>query len=120
MLSANICSVSGGLVTPECGSNYTTQWFLEGTQPTEMCSYHSGNSSASRNIALWRIKQERYQSGVKMKEKIDSTPLKLDLSFLTKTDYSDYDDEDLSSEEETSSTQDDVYTAGPDFNFLLY
>ena len=120
VLSANICSVSGGLVTPECGNNYTTQWFLEGTQPTEMCSYHSGNSSASRNIALWRIKQERYQSGVKMKEKIDSTPLKLDLSFLTKTDYSDYDDEDLSSEEETSSTQDDVYTAGPDFNFLLY
>ena len=55
-----------------------------------------------------------------MKEKIDSTPLKLDLSFLTKTDYSDYDDEDLSSEEETPSTQDDVYTAGPDFNFLLY
>ena len=26
VLSANICSVSGGLVTPECGNNYTNKY----------------------------------------------------------------------------------------------
>lgn len=61
IIAATVCSTSGGILTPECGNHKTTQWYLEGTQPTEVCSLHSNTSGQS--IALYRLKNESYQSG---------------------------------------------------------
>ncbi|QTQ16478.1 penicillin-binding protein 1A [Treponema parvum] len=112
VIEVTICSESGGLVTPECGKNTTRQWFLEGTQPTQLCSVHGGNSD-SRSLALWRIKREMYQSGAKRTEILDTSPLKVDLSFLEgKGSVQEEDDEDEFEDR-------DDYKKGPDYNFLL-
>ena len=120
VIEVEVCSDSGGLVTPECGNHKTKQWFLEGTQPTELCKYHGGNSSESRNLAIWRIKKERYQSGYKMLEKLDTTPLKLDLNLLKHPASADKNksskNKNINSFEEDD---DESYQVGPDFNYLL-
>ncbi len=75
-----VCSETGLLPTSDCGNHITSQWFLSGTQPTAHCSLHS-NKTAS-NIAIYRLKRERYQSGQNLRTEIEYSPLKLNLDFL--------------------------------------
>ena len=80
VVEATVCSVSGGILTDGCGDHKTTQWYLEGTQPTEMCPVHSSQSSSI--IAVNRLEREMYKSGQRYTQSVDTTPLKLDLDFL--------------------------------------
>jgi penicillin-binding protein 1A len=78
VVKVTVCTDSGLLPTPECST--TTQWFLSGTEPTEVCPIHSN----SGNTALFydRLEKERYKSGQQFTDGINTLPLTLDLDFL--------------------------------------
>ncbi len=80
VIQARVCSESGGIPTAGCEGHLTTQWYLEGTQPTTICTVHSSTSSSS--LAISRLKGEMYKSGQRLTERIDTTPLKINLDFL--------------------------------------
>ncbi|MDD5930347.1 MAG: PBP1A family penicillin-binding protein [Spirochaetales bacterium] len=73
VVKLTVCSESGMLLTDECGDHQTTQWYLEGTQPTEFCTVHS-NSSIS-TLARMRLEREMYKSGERYSYTIDTSPL---------------------------------------------
>lgn len=82
LVKATVCSKSGKVLTSACGDNTTTQYFLEGTEPTEACDYHT-NRVTAETIAVTRIENEFYASGVdKPVIQSDTSPIVLDLSFL--------------------------------------
>ncbi|MBO4729319.1 MAG: PBP1A family penicillin-binding protein [Spirochaetaceae bacterium] len=82
LVKATVCSVSGKLLTAECGDHTTTKYYLEGTQPTTVCEYHK-NREAAKILAKKRLENERYMSGVMSQAAIiDDSDLKADLSFL--------------------------------------
>jgi penicillin-binding protein 1A len=81
LVKAEVCSVSGLLLTPACGTNRTTQFFLEGTQPVTVCTLHT-NVENLRMVAASRLEREFYQAGAPRYRITDSSPLTLDLSFL--------------------------------------
>jgi len=62
VIEATVCSVSGGILTPECGNHKVTAWYLEGTQPTQVCSVHS-TANSSRTIGIYRLEKELYKAG---------------------------------------------------------
>ena len=80
VIRVSVCTKSGQIPTPECGNDVTTQWFLAGTEPTEVCSVHSNTGSSL--ISITRLEQDFYKSGVKPDKDTSETPLTLDLSFL--------------------------------------
>lgn len=80
VIKAEVCATSGMIPTPACSGHITTQWYLQGTQPTAICTVHSGTSTAGLSIS--RLKTELYKSGQHFSEKLDTTPLKLNLDFL--------------------------------------
>ena len=82
VIQATVCSVSGKIPTPECGSHITTQWLLAGTQPTDVCPVHGGKASGQSSIGITRLKNETYQSGQRSTTKFEQSPLKLNLDFL--------------------------------------
>ena len=110
-VDVQVCSVSGGLPTEECGSHTITLTFLEGTQPTELCSFHSGNS-AGRLLGIYRLEQELYKSGFASELIIkDNNPLSFDLDGRASMDTtmgSSYD-----------FLQEDEFGNAPDYNYLL-
>ena len=124
VIQATVCSVSGQLLTDECGDHKTTQWFLEGTVPTEFCQIHSNQTNST--IAIARLEKEMYQSGQRRTMTYDSSPLTLNLDFLkpgydfskeeTNSDYDfDFDSSDSSNYTGSSSTvSDDI-----DYNYLM-
>ena len=124
VIQATVCSVSGQILTDECGDHKTTQWFLEGTVPTELCTVHSNQTNST--IAIARLEKEMYQSGQRRTTTYDSSPLTLNLDFLkpgydfskeeSKSDYSfDFDSSDSSDYSGSSSTvSDDI-----DYNYLM-
>ncbi|MBP5283708.1 MAG: PBP1A family penicillin-binding protein, partial [Treponema sp.] len=76
VVEVTVCSQSGGILTPECGDHKTTQWFLEGTEPTQVCSVHSGSGANLKSLALYRLEREFYKSGYDWtKEITDWEPL---------------------------------------------
>ena len=78
VVSVNVCSVSGQLLTPECGGHQISLWFLAGTQPTTACTYHSGNNTM-RTLAASRLEQAMYQSGAYLLQATtDTSPLTID------------------------------------------
>lgn len=83
IVQMDVCSVSGGLLTPECGNHKITAYYLVGTEPTSPCTRHTYN--AGKNLALQRLKVERYKAGYNFYFEDDAeTPLAMpDLSFLT-------------------------------------
>ncbi|MCM1322405.1 MAG: PBP1A family penicillin-binding protein [Bacteroides sp.] len=83
LVQAVVCSVSGQLLTPDCGNNKTTQYFLEGTQPDTMCEFHS-NRVQAKALGLERLSVDRYRSGAQGFEFLNESggALELDLSFL--------------------------------------
>ncbi|MBQ0051519.1 MAG: PBP1A family penicillin-binding protein [Treponema sp.] len=110
-VEATVCSVSGAIPTPECGGHTITLTFLEGTQPTEMCVFHSGNS-AGRILGLYRLERELYKAGFASDLIIkDNTPLTFNLTG-----------ESVSSEDMSASynfLQEDEFGNAPDYNYLM-
>jgi penicillin-binding protein 1A len=80
LVFAEVCSVSGQLLTPECGGYRTSQWFLAGTQPHEPCTLHR-NMISTRTIMADRLEREYLSSGVGLRQ-LAAGSLLLDLSFL--------------------------------------
>ena len=81
LVALEVCSQSGGLLTPECGSSKVVGWYLSGTEPVEPCKKHT--DSSGRDLAEQRLKQARIRSGYGFKQ-MDEGPLSVDLSFLEK------------------------------------
>lgn len=84
VIEATVCSVSGKILTPACGDYKTTQWYLSGTEPTEVCTVHSNQSIST--LARNRLEKELYKSGYTMKDQINTVPLVVNLDFLS-SDY---------------------------------
>jgi penicillin-binding protein 1A len=120
VIEATVCSVSGQLLTDNCGDHKTTQWFLSGTVPTEFCTIHSNTTNSS--IAIARLEKEMYQSGQRRTVTYDTTPLVLNLDFLkdgydfgdeeSQFDYGDDDNDNHSGPHNTS--YEDI-----DYNYLM-
>jgi len=92
IIEATVCSESGMILTEACGDNQTTQVYLEGTQPTEICPIHSGSSTSY--ISIFRLEREMYKTGLKLQGTIDTTPLSFNLDFLSDDYDFDADEED--------------------------
>ena len=106
-----VCSVSGALPTADCEDHKITLTFLDGTQPTELCTVHSGNSSG-RLIGLYRLEQELYRAGFASDLIIkDNNPLTFDLEGKTTLDSA------MSSSYDF--LQEDEFGNAPDYNFLM-
>lgn len=80
LVQLEVCSQSGGLLTPECEGHRITAYYFPGTQPAEPCKKHIDNSG--RNLGAYRLKRARLSSGMQFEESVDTTPLTADLSFL--------------------------------------
>ncbi len=117
VIEVTVCSDSGMLLTDVCGDHQTTQWFLTGTQPTEVCPIHS--NTTNRTLAQIRLEKEMYMSGQRFTETVDTTPLSLNLDFLQ--DGYDFSLEENNStkiegeSEKTSSSKNEDY----DYNYLM-
>lgn len=89
-----VCAESGMLPTEACRGNLTTQWYLTGTQPTEICPIHSGSSTST--LMIYRLEKEMYKSGQKFNIEIDTSPLSFNLDFsesqsdITNSDFDDF------------------------------
>lgn len=117
VIEVTVCSDSGMLLTDACGDHQTTQWFLTGTQPTEVCPIHS--NTTNRTLAQIRLEKEMYMSGQRFTETVDTTPLSLNLDFLQDGyDFSLDENNSTKIEEETeksSSSKNEDY----DYNYLM-
>ncbi len=113
VIQCTVCSESGMIPTPECGSHLTTQWFLSGTQPTSICPIHSNKTGSALGIA--RLQREKYQSGQHMTAKIDTSPLQLDLSFLGISTGSSA----ANKNDSLNTIQDEEPEELPDFNYFM-
>jgi len=110
-VEVSVCSVSGALPTEECGGHTISLTFLEGTQPTELCSFHSGNS-AGRLLGIYRLEQELYRAGFASDLIIkDDNPLTFDLEGKGNSDSSIGSSYDF--------LQEDEFGNAPDYNYLL-
>lgn len=85
VIECTVCSESGQILTEACGDNKTTQWYLKGTEPTELCPIHSSTSSST--MAINRLEREMMKTGLKLDFEFERQPLKLNLDFLD-GDYS--------------------------------
>jgi penicillin-binding protein 1A len=92
LVRAEVCSVSGLLLTPACGSSRTTQYFLDGTQPVTVCTLHA-NVENMQTVVLKRLDKEYYQAGAPQFLLSDDSPLQFDLSFLYEEQKDDAGDE---------------------------
>ncbi|MGN0729133.1 penicillin-binding protein 1A [Treponema sp.] len=86
LVQAEVCTRSGGLLTPECGGNRITAYYYPGTEPTEPCVKHTDDSG--RTLGTVRLKKARLRSGYSFDETVDDTPLTVDLSFLSSGKHS--------------------------------
>ena len=92
VIELSVCTESGMIPTEACGDHLTTQWYLEGTQPTEICPIHSGGASSS--LLIYRLQKEMYKSGQKFNISIDKKPLSFNLDFTSSPlSASDYDND---------------------------
>ena len=110
VVRATVCSESGKLLTKDCGNHKTTQWYLAGTVPTEVCPIHSSNETT--NLSINRLQKERFKSGESLTLDVDTSPLELNLDFLN-------DDYDFDSEDSFNSDNTDLDSElGFDFDSL--
>ena len=112
VIQVTVCSVSGKIATPECGKHVTTQWILEGTQPTDICHLHGGKTSNSAALGISRLKNEMYQSGARSMRSYEASPLKLNLDFLSGVEVN------LNRKEETKVSE-PAEEKLPDYNYLM-
>lgn len=116
VIEATVCSVSGGILTPECGEHKVTAWYLEGTQPTQVCTVHSTTNSG-RSIGLYRLENELYKAGFASELIIrDNSTLSFNLDKpLQSGDFGVFDTK-LSP---TDSQELDENGAAPNYNYLM-
>ncbi len=116
VIEATVCSVSGGILTPECGNHKVTVWYLEGTQPTQVCSVHS-TANSSRTIGIYRLEKELYKAGFASELIIrDNSTLSFNLDKpLQSGDFGVFDTK-LSP---TDSQELDENGAAPNYNYLM-
>lgn len=116
VIEATVCSVSGGILTPECGNHKVTAWYLEGTQPTQVCSVHS-TANSSRTIGIYRLEKELYKAGFANELIIrDNSTLSFNLDKpLQSGDFGVFDTK-LSP---TDSQELDENGAAPNYNYLM-
>lgn len=112
VIQVTVCSVSGKIATSECGKHVTTQWILEGTQPTDICHLHGGKTSNSAALGISRLKNEMYQSGARSMRTYEASPLKLNLDFLSGVEVN-------SSRKEEKKASEPAEEKLPDFNYLM-
>ena len=111
IVQMDVCSVSGDLLTPECGDHKVTAYYLVGTEPTQACTRHSYNTG--RTLALQRLKAERYRAGYSFyfEDDNEASPIPMpDLSFLNSSRpvLQEQEEEQLLDEIE-ENTQNDIY-----------
>ena len=112
-VDVQVCTVSGQLPTPDCEGHKMTLSFLEGTQPTEVCTIHSGNSTG-RILGLYRLEQDLYRAGFASDLIIkDDRPLSFDLDGTKNTSSN------TSMNASYDFLQEDEFGNAPDYNFLL-
>ncbi|MCQ2591826.1 MAG: PBP1A family penicillin-binding protein [Treponema sp.] len=116
VIQATLCSTSGQILTENCGDKTTTQWFLEGTQPTDICQIHS-NHRTNSIIGIYRLEKEMYKSGQRRTTSYDSSPLSLNLDFLSSNYSSNY--VETSSENSYISTDTSNNDVEYDYNYLF-
>ena len=97
------------ILTDSC-EHSTTQWYLEGTQPTEICPIHSNSSNSV--ISIIRLEKEMYKSGQRMNFEFDTTPLSFDLSAPLTGEYSSDDEDEADFETSNSASK-------YDYNYLM-
>lgn len=116
VIEATVCSVSGGILTPECGNHKVTAWYLEGTQPTQVCSVHS-TANSSRTIGIYRLEKELYKAGFASELIIrDNSTLSFNLDKpLQSGDFGVFDTK-LSP---TDGQELDENGAAPNYNYLM-
>ena len=113
VIEVTVCSVSGKIPTPECRKT-TTQWVLEGTQPTDICPVHGGKASSTSSVSIARLKGEMIQSGTRIRSDFDFVPLKLNLDFLNGIEVNSNIEE-----PEASPESNDASNRLPDYNYLM-
>ncbi len=109
VIECTVCADSGMILTESC-EHSTTQWYLEGTQPTEICPIHSSTSNSV--ISIMRLEKEMYKSGQRMTFDLDTTPLSFDLNAPLTTEYDSEEDE----ENENNFVDN---TSKLDYNYLM-
>ena len=116
VIEATVCSVSGGILTPECGNHKVTAWYLEGTQPTQVCSVHS-TANSSRTIGIYRLEKELYKAGFASELIIrDNSTLSFNLDKpLQNGDFGVFD----TKFSPTDSQELDENGAAPNYNYLM-
>ena len=110
-VEVTVCSVSGGIPTPDCGSHTIRLTFLEGTQPTELCQVHSSSSTA-KILGRYRLEQDLYKAGFASDLIIKDNEL---LTF-------NLNGETVSSDDMSNSynfLQEDEFGNAPDYNYLM-
>ena len=116
VIEATVCSVSGGILTPECGNHKVTAWYLEGTQPTQVCSVHS-TANSSRTIGIYRLEKELYKAGFASELIIrDNSTLSFNLDKPLQSGDFGVCDTKLSP---TDSQELDENGAAPNYNYLM-
>ena len=80
VIECTVCSESGMILTEACGDHKTTQWYLAGTQPTELCTLHSGTSNSV--ITIKRLEENMWKSGQHTNFIVDTSPLVIDDDVL--------------------------------------
>ena len=107
----DVCTKSGGLITPECGDHKITAYYLAGTEPGELCTYHTNNTA--NMIGITRLQIEGMQSGYQFQFEAGEE-LGYDIDFLN---Y------DLTSTERASAYDGDTSEESEDadlmYNWLL-
>ena len=61
LIQLEVCSKSGGLLTPGCEGYRMTAYYYPGTEPTEPCKKHT--DSTGRTLGTYRLRLARYRSG---------------------------------------------------------
>lgn len=80
LIQLDVCSQSGGLLTPECGENKITAYYYPGTEPQEPCTKHANNTSA--NLGIYRLQREKIQAGYRFDIQKEDDSLSVNLDFL--------------------------------------
>ena len=118
VIEATVCSTSGMILTDACGDHQTTQWFIEGTQPTELCPTHSNQTGSIIGIA--RLEKEMIKSGLRSTFEYDTTPLTLNFDFLQAVYiFEEEEKTDLENIEEEPQTSFVDNTKDYDYNYLM-
>ena len=113
VIECTVCSESGQILTEACGDHKTTQWYLKGTEPTEICPIHSSASSSS--MAINRLEREMMKTGLKLDFEFERQPLKLNLDFLD-GDYS-FEGESDSMEEKIDDSEANLVDMNIDYDY---